>query len=474
MIGTGDCARQLRTPLLRFRGAAGRALDYQWRRSREFNRFLSAQARPQRIPPRDRCSTRTRIHGTSVPPPPTWTTIGDAMGILLGANNITGSYSPASYALQNCCNAGATGREMAVASITPRPGTTVTWTRTSQGKGDQNNEEGWTRLPNGQLFSVDACVNSGTLPCTTAERFDPGQNPPTWVAAGNTPTTLVDANSELGPGIGIGYNMVVWFGATNAIALFQYPTGGPGGGGTWTAQTPYPAPQSMADAPGSLLPSGNILVQTGPGFNTAPSSFWEFNSSTLTPQNTGPVGATGTVNQPQCNSGTPNTTNVKSFQGRMVLLPTGQVLWDAGLGVNCTSVYTSNNNVDRNPVMRPAPHINNVNNLTSNITLSRGSTNNTLTGSMLRGVSQGAAYGDDAQSATDFPLVRITNNTSGNWCWGRTHDWAILTSAQFDVPPDSTPKPGWALVQHNCETGPSTLVVIVNGKVSNSIAVTVN
>ena len=70
--------------------------------------------------------------------------------------------------------------------------------------------------------------------------------------------------------------------------------------------------------------------------------------------------------------------------------------------------------------------------------------------------------------------LRITNNGTGNWCWGRTHDWAIHTSTQFDVPPAVTPAAGWALVEHACDPGASTLVVIVNGKVSNSIAVTVN
>ncbi len=92
---------------------------------------------------------------------------------------------------------------------------------------------------------------------------------------------------------------------------------------------------------------------------------------------------------------------------------------------------------------------------------------------MFRGVSQGAAYGDDAQSATNFPLALITNNASGNRCFGRTHDWAILTSTQFDVPPAVTPAANWALVEHPCAPGPSTLVVIVNGLISNSIQVTV-
>jgi hypothetical protein len=429
---------------------------------------------------------------TSVPPPApggtAWTTIGDAMGILLGVNNITGSYSPANYMVQNCCQTTPNpappppllftnqASQQAIATITPRPGTTFTWTvigpgtAIPTGKADVNDEEGWVRLPIGQLLNVNACVGQGAVVCTGAQLFDPARQ--TWTTTSNTPTTLVDANNELGPGVGIGFNMVVWFGATNAIALYT----GRAAPNTWIAQTPFvPAAQSMADAPASLLPSGNILVQTGPGFNTAPSSFYEFNSSTLSPTNTGPVGSTATVNQPVCPAGGPaNTTNITSFQGRMVLLPTGQVLWDAGEGVNCTSIYTSNNNVEPNPVMRPSPHINNINNLTAGINLARGSTNNTLTGSMFRGVSQGASYGDDAQSATDFPIVMITNNATGHRCFGRTHDWAIHTAAQFDIPPDNTPQPGWALVEHNCETGPSTLQVIVNSKVSNSFAVTIN
>jgi hypothetical protein len=445
---------------------------------------------------------------TSVPPPPAqppnfptaWATIGDAMGILLGANNITGAYSAASYALQQCCSG---SNELAVASITPRPGTTVTWTRFNTGKVSQNDEEGWVRLPNGELLSVDAapCASPPNA-CnpTAAERLVVGANPPTWVSAGATTTSLVSQNplAELGPGIGIGFNTVVWFGATNAIQLFRYP----GTNNNWFAQTAYPAgpatctvpagqTQGVADGPASLLPSGNILVQTSPvggalGFNP-PSCFWEFQSSTLSPTNTGPVAPTATVNQPQCNSGTANTTNLASFKARMLLLPTGQVLWDAGGGVYvtgttrndaggsppCVYVYASNTTADPNKVMRPDPHINTI----SNNTLTRGNTNYTITGSMFRGWSQGAAYGDDAQAATDFPIVMITNNATGNRCFGRTHDWSNLISIQFDLPPAVTPAPGWALVQRACDTaggGASTLVVIVNGRQSNPIAVTVN
>jgi hypothetical protein len=153
--------------------------------------------------------------------------------------------------------------------------------------------------------------------------------------------------------------------------------------------------------------------------------------------------------------------------------PSGQVLWDAGEGFSCASIYVVNaTDGTPNRIMRPLPHINQI---LQGTTLTRGSTY-TLTGSMFRDVSQGASYGDNAQMATNYPIVRITNNSSGNVCWGRTHDWAIWTSTQFDIPPATTPASDWALVENPCDTaggGASTLVVIVNGLVSNSMAVTI-
>jgi hypothetical protein len=165
----------------------------------------------------------------------------------------------------------------------------------------------------------------------------------------------------------------------------------------------------------------------------------------------------------------------------MLVLPSGglqndeAVLWDAGLFsdngtlANCASVYRTNpGDGSPNNVMRPPPHVSTI----SNATLFRGNTY-TLTGSMFRGVSQGSSYGDDAQSATNYPMVRITNNSTNHVCWGRTHDWAILTSTQFDVPPAVTPAANWPLIENPCDPGASTLVVITNGLISNSIQVTV-
>jgi hypothetical protein len=72
-------------------------------------------------------------------------------------------------------------------------------------------------------------------------------------------------------------------------------------------------------------------------------------------------------------------------------------------------------------------------------------------------MSQGAAYGDDIQAATNYPLVRITNLQTGHVFYNRTHDHSSMAVASdnivtthFDVPAIQEP-------------GLSTLEVVANG-----------
>jgi hypothetical protein len=399
-------------------------------------------------------------------PPAGWNKIGDSMAVLLGANAITGGFASSAYMVGNGPDVAPQNTQFAVKTIDHLADTTP-YTIASTGKADSNSEEGWVLLANGQLLVVD------TQNGTAAERFDPQQR--SWVAAGNTPVFLGNNGGlpivpEMGPGVGIGFNMAVQFGANPNCAVFTFPNQwirGPQAAGAPTGQC-FPNNDETADGPAALLPNGNILVQTSNFFN-APSLFWEFGSDGVSPQTPG-VGTLTAVNAPPC------ATRVAAFQSRMLVIPTGEILWDAGLFdttnklVNCTFIYTPNaGDGTFNNVMRPPPHITTI----SSTTLTRGNTF-TLTGSILRGVSQGATYGDDAQMDTNYPMVRITNNTSNHVCWGRTHDWAILTSTQFDVPPAVTPAANWPLIENPCDPGPSTLVVITNGLVSNPIAVTIN
>jgi hypothetical protein len=90
-----------------------------------------------------------------------------------------------------------------------------------------------------------------------------------------------------------------------------------------------------------------------------------------------------------------------------------------------------------------------------------------ISGHHFNGFSQGAAYGDDAQSATNYPLVRITNQATGHAFYSRTHDHSsmavangAIVSTHFDVP-------------DNQERGASSLVVVANGIPSSPITINV-
>jgi hypothetical protein len=77
-------------------------------------------------------------------------------------------------------------------------------------------------------------------------------------------------------------------------------------------------------------------------------------------------------------------------------------------------------------------------------------------------------YGDDAQMATNYPLIRIINNASHHVFYARTHNHSTMgvatgnakVSTHFDVPSDM-------------ETGASKLVVVANGIASKAVAITV-
>jgi hypothetical protein len=101
-------------------------------------------------------------------------------------------------------------------------------------------------------------------------------------------------------------------------------------------------------------------------------------------------------------------------------------------------------------------------------TLTVGSSANAISGTNFNGFSQGAMYGDDKQMATNYPLVRITNNATQDVCFGRSYNFSTMgvftkgaTNAEFDIP-------------DSCETGASTLQVIVNGLASAGVSVTLS
>jgi hypothetical protein len=101
-------------------------------------------------------------------------------------------------------------------------------------------------------------------------------------------------------------------------------------------------------------------------------------------------------------------------------------------------------------------------------TIVRGTTYK-ISGTQFNGLSQAAAFGDEYETATNYPMVRITNISTGHVFFAKTHDHSTMAvatgskmvSTSFDVP-------------SGAETGSSTLEVIANGIPSAAVNVTVN
>lgn len=370
----------------------------------------------------------------SIAPPVGWTTIGDAQSVVLA----NGTYMQA-----NCCTDQS-------ALLNPL---TLTWTPTGAGKFDPNDEEGWTLLPGGKVLTVDAYVPIPPFPYmpngTNSEVYNPWSG--AWSSAGSTVVQLWDsaaacggenvASFELGPGVLRPDGMVFYAGAnscgTGNTAIYDSRRG------TWRAGPPFPGGNDIADGPASLEPAnGKVLMMASPGIFNPPSTFFEWDGRRLT-----------------LVPGTPNAPFEPSYVGTMLVLPTGQILLTDTS--NDIEIYT--------PVGKPRPDWAPVVLLTPRL-LAPGRSY-ALAGIRLSGMSQGAAYGDDQQSSTNFPLVRITNLQTGHVFYSRTHDFTSVAVAsnqiswtRFDVPADQEPGLSQLQVVADGVASKPVFVVVTNGR----------
>ena len=354
---------------------------------------------------------------TSVSPPSGWTYIGDSPSVVLPNGTFMMGQGASPSTAQVIFNE-----------------SSLTWTAVGSGKADGFSEEGMTLLPNGDVLVVD--TENGTH----AERYNVAHQ--RWGSAGSTQVVLPSNGGmgivpELGPQILRPDGTVLACGATENTSVY-YPSASKVGTGFWIPGPTFPS-GVMADAPAALLITGNVLVDTSPFF-AAPSTFFEFDGTNM-----------NAVPAP------PNAVNDASYFGRMLELPSGQVLFTDGS--TSVEIYTPSGTYNS----AWAPVITNVPS-----TLTHGQTYS-ISGLRFNGLSQGAAYGDDAQMATNYPLVRITNNSTGHVVYCRTHGHSTMAvatgnrtvSTNFDVP-------------SSIGTGASTIEVVANGIPSSPVSVTVN
>jgi len=314
----------------------------------------------------------------------------------------------------------------------------------TDGKFDDFDEEGWILLPDGKVLTVDAYTSNTNLSGTNSELYDPATN--TWASAGSTIVQLWDSNCkrgrgsfEVGPGVLMPNGTVFYTGASDCapgnIATYDLATG------TWTAQAPFPNNDAANDAPAAIEPNGNVIVMTSPfsGTFSKPSTFYEWNGTSLSP-----------FPNPA------NAANDASFVGHLLALPSGEILFtDFTTGVEVLTPAGT-----YQPAWQPTI-------TTAPASISPGTTY-LISGTQFNGLSQGAAYGDDFQDATNYPLVRIVNTATGNVFYAKTHGHSTMgvatgpapVSTNFDVPA-------------GMPTGPCQLFVVANGIPSNASACTV-
>jgi Kelch motif len=333
--------------------------------------------------------------------------------------------------------------------------TTLTFTGLNPiNKLDNNNEENWNILPDGRVLTVDTRIAS------SFEIYDPGLN--TWTS-GTTPVNLVDC---CGAADGVGNSKEAGPGVLRPDGTLVYFSGNPTGqnavydtvAGTWThsAAMDFPLVPSqtyhyaVADGPASLLPNGNVLVMASPVINgspfNTPSHFYEFDGTNLTQV-----------------TDTPNAASFRAYQGRMLLLPSGQVLLTAYNQAATQDVVLYSNGGSPQNAWRPV--------ITSGPSTVTAGNTYAISGRLFNGFSEGATYGDDAAMSSNYPLVRIKNLATSHVVYARTHDHTSMgvelvgslavVSTQFDVPA-------------GVEAGQSELVVVVNGISSLPVTVNVN
>jgi hypothetical protein len=355
---------------------------------------------------------------TAVNPPSGWSTIGDSPAIV----QADGTFMMGQ------------GGQPSTKQVT-FDATTLTWTAvTGSGKADGFSEEGFALLPNDSILTVDCedGTNSETYNTSTQK----------WTTAGSTINVLPNSGGlgivpEMGPLMQRPDGTVVAFGATTHTSVYTTSTG------TWATGPNFPKGDDMADGPASLLPDGHVLVYTSPGVFSGTGSFYEFNGTAFS---AAPSTATSAT--------------LQSWQARQLLLPSGQILWAVANGsTKDVELYSAKGTI--NTAWRPT-----ITSVPSSLT--RGSSY-LISGTQFNGLSAGNAYGDDAQNATSYPLVRIVNTATKHVFYARTHNHSTMgiatggttVSTTFDVPAGA-------------ETGASAIFVVANGIPSHGVQVTIN
>ena len=385
----------------------------------------------------------------------TWTQINPPVS-LLDPN----AHSPVLAALDETGNQGfldsgcvvlPDGRVL-VAPVAPntRGGTLVydpaanTWSAGPMTRSSYQDEASWVKLPDDSILTIDPFG-------TNTERYIPALNQ--WIADQPVPTPLYSpVGGEMGPAFLLPDGRAFFLGGSGHTAYYT-PSGGISQG-TWTIGPDIPGGLTASDSPAAMMANGKILCAVAPppyldGGKTqfpTPTSFFEFDPVANAFERAS--GPTGTLND-----------DIPSYLCTMLDLPDGTVLY---CHVEQGNVFYSGfgsqlylYHPDGAPLAAGKPT------LTSSKWNPDASLH--LTGKLFNGISQGAAFGDDAQMDSNYPLARFINSRGSVW-YGRTFNWSSTSVMTGNRPATTEVGRPWYLAP-----GWYSLTVVANGISSDPI-----
>jgi uncharacterized repeat protein (TIGR01451 family) len=303
---------------------------------------------------------------------------------------------------------------------------------------DSSLYETWTKLPDGDILSYDLGDNLGAG-STEAQRLDTSTM--TWGDAGTVPVVLQSSRPSIGAAVLLPDGRIFQIGGNSNTALYDPATN------IWTAGPVLPGGLGGNHDPAAMLPNGHVLfaVSMTPNYtdangNYGPVKFYEFDPAA-------PVNSSLTDVTPNI----PILTNWPGYMTRMLVLPSGQVLFD--FGGTQTYIYTP----DGAPQAAWKPTISSI--------IANGN-HFTLTGTQLNGLSAGASYGSSAEMDENYPIVEL-QSLSGKVYFARTFNWSSTAVATGSAPvtTDFTLPAELPLATYS-------LTVVTNGIASNPVSFT--
>ena len=300
-----------------------------------------------------------------------------------------------------------------------------------------HDESPWVKLPDESILVVDLYSYHTGHYFMSSERYIPSTD--TWVADAEVPDSLYDPYGyEAGAGFLLPNGKAFFLGASGHTAY--YTPSGTTSPGTWAAGPDIPSGQGTPDASAAMMVNGKILCSVSPKPTSGdhfptPTAFYVFDYTTNTFTLVSAPGGGSSLSQ-------------SCYQTNMLDLPDGTVLYASQ---NSQQYYEFN--PGGTPLSAGKPTINNV--------IANTCTSFTITGTLFNGITEGAAYGDDWQMSTNYPIVRLTSGT--NVYYARTTNWnrtdvmtgSALDTAQFTLP-------------SGLPIGTYALQVVVNGNASSN------